>query len=132
MKKLLRIISFGKYQTTIYNKSGSAFYSSAMGGLITLLVLTVISGIGFYLLLDIFLKNHYNLTVSSIPINALIQDSSDTLYPINDCDNKRCINVLTRDANRIFDNNIIIEIVNASCDTILAKGCFTHFTEFGQ
>ena len=36
------MISLGKYQTTLYNKHGSAFQSSVVGGIVTILSVVVI------------------------------------------------------------------------------------------
>ena len=38
-KKCLRFISLGKYQTTLYNQTGSPFMSSVIGGVITLVLI---------------------------------------------------------------------------------------------
>ena len=39
---ILRMVSLGKYQTTLYNKYGSAFHSSSSGGIITILTVALI------------------------------------------------------------------------------------------
>ena len=39
---VLRAISLGKYQTTMYNKDRSPFMSSVAGGIVTLILLIVI------------------------------------------------------------------------------------------
>ena len=36
-------MSLGKYQTTFYNKSGSAFQSSVVGGVVTIIALVIIT-----------------------------------------------------------------------------------------
>ena len=41
-EKSLRVISLGKYQTTLYTKHGSAFHSSELGGLITIIAVAAI------------------------------------------------------------------------------------------
>ena len=41
-EKSLRVISLGKYQTTLYTKHGSAFHSSVLGGLITIIAVAAI------------------------------------------------------------------------------------------
>lgn len=42
--KALKAISVGKYPTTLYNKSGNAYQSSVLGGLISI---AIFIGIGF-------------------------------------------------------------------------------------
>ena len=42
LARYLRAISLGKYQTTMYNKNGSPFMSSALGGIVTLLFVALI------------------------------------------------------------------------------------------
>ena len=42
-EKGLKLISLGKYQTTFYSeKTGSTFFSSVLGGIVTLLLLLLI------------------------------------------------------------------------------------------
>ena len=38
LKNSLKVISFGKYQTTFYNKSGRAYQSIVFGGILTLII----------------------------------------------------------------------------------------------
>ena len=66
----LRQISLGKYQTTLYNKNGSAFHSSVLGGLVTILALSVIGAAIFVQLKAVFSRSHYNLDIEGKQIQA--------------------------------------------------------------
>ena len=61
--KALRVISLGKYQTTLYNRHDSAFHSSAVGGLITILSVTLVGAAILSQLIAVFSKSHYNLDI---------------------------------------------------------------------
>ena len=66
----LRWISQGKYQTTLYNKNGSASQSSVKGGLITILALSLIGAAIIVQLIGVFSKAHYNLDIEAKEIQA--------------------------------------------------------------
>ena len=68
--EVLQVISLGKYQTTFYNRHGSAFQSSALGGLITLVAVGAISVAIMYQLVYVFSMKHYNLDIYSEKIQA--------------------------------------------------------------
>lgn len=75
----MKAISIGKYQTTLYNKSGNSFESSVLGGLVSLAMLI---GIGLLLILsliDIFMEKQFDLFQTSTKINALMRRDSDGL-----------------------------------------------------
>ena len=59
----LKHISLGKYQTTLYNKHGSAFHSSVTGGLITIVALIIIGAGIIVQLISVSTKSHYNLDI---------------------------------------------------------------------
>ena len=78
--KGLRVIYLGKYQTTFYNKDEMAFQSSITGGLITILLVTLISAAILSQLVAVFSKSHYNLDIESDLIKAYqFQDMNDHL-----------------------------------------------------
>ena len=70
----LRVISLGKYQTTLYNKNGSAFQSSVLGGIMTILAVIVIGAAILQQLIAVFQKVHYNLDVEAEFIQAYYMD----------------------------------------------------------
>ena len=76
----LRRISLGKYQTTLYNKNGSAFHSSVIGGLITILAVSIIGAAILIQLIDVFNKSHYNLDVEGEFIQAYQIDDNYMLH----------------------------------------------------
>ena len=60
---MLRLISLGKYQTTFYNRHGSAFQSSVLGGVITIIAVAIIGAAILQQFYGVFTKSHYNLDV---------------------------------------------------------------------
>ena len=66
----LRKISLGKYQTTLYNKHGSAFHSSVLGGIVTILALSIIGAAIIVQLVAVLTKSHYNLDIEGKTIQA--------------------------------------------------------------
>ena len=72
---LLRKISLGKYQTTLINKHGLASYSSALGGIVTIVAMSVI-GIAILLqLVAVFTTSHYSLDIEGQLIQAYVDNS---------------------------------------------------------
>ena len=69
----LRQISLGKYHTTLYNKNGSAFQSSVLGGLVTILAVSIIGVAILINLLAVFSKSHYNLDIEGELIEKLLR-----------------------------------------------------------
>jgi len=65
LRKALLIISFGKYQTTLYTKTGLPFQSSLLGGLLTLVLGGAILATVIQQLVVVFSKTHYNLNTDS-------------------------------------------------------------------
>jgi hypothetical protein len=68
--RCLRSISLGKYQTTLYNKTGSPFMSSILGGIISLIFVIIIAAYSASLLSSIFMRDKYNLDLRSREIRA--------------------------------------------------------------
>ena len=66
-KRCLRLISLGKYQTTLYNKNGSPFMSSVLGGIITIILILALV---LNQLISTFSLSRYNLDLTSKPIKA--------------------------------------------------------------
>ena len=71
-KSLMRAISLGKYQTTLYNKSHTPFRSSALGGLVTLIAVSIIGYFMVDQLLSVISKSHYNLDLEAQQIEAYL------------------------------------------------------------
>ena len=76
----LRRISLGKYQTTLYNKHGSAFHSSVIGGLITILAVSIIGAAIILQLIAVFNKSHYNLDIEGGFIQAYLMDDGNDIH----------------------------------------------------
>jgi hypothetical protein len=68
---LLRAISLGKYNTTLYNKSGSTSISSVKGGIITLMLVLAIIGYSISVLSSTFARERYNLDMQTQEISGL-------------------------------------------------------------
>lgn len=64
ISRFLRKISIGKYQTTLYTKSGEFYKSSSLGGIITIFIVIGLTSIITYLLINVFARNHYLLESS--------------------------------------------------------------------
>ena len=62
---MMRAISLGKYQTTLYNKSDTPFRSSALGGLVTIFAVSIIGYFMVDQLVSVLSKSHYNLDIES-------------------------------------------------------------------
>ena len=71
-KSLMRAISLGKYQTTLYNKSYTPFRSSALGGVVTLVAVSVIGYFMVDQLVSVIAKTHYNLDLEAHQIEAYL------------------------------------------------------------
>ena len=72
----IRGISLGKYQTTLYNKNGSAFHSSVLGGLLTILSVAVVGAAILQQLINVFAKSHYNLDIEGQLVQAYKLDGN--------------------------------------------------------
>ncbi len=68
--KFFRLISLGKYQTTLYNKNGSPYMSSVLGGIVTLILMLLIGIYSVSILIDTIGKERYNLDLFSQKIRA--------------------------------------------------------------
>ena len=78
---ILRQVSLGKYQMTLYNKHGSAFHSSVLGGLISILAVGLIGTAILILLIDVFSQSHFNLDVDeSSMIQAYQMDRNGMIH----------------------------------------------------
>ena len=69
-ERSLRLVSLGKYQTTLYNRHGSAFQSSVSGGLITILAVAIIGAAILTQLIAVFSKYHQNLDIEGQLLKA--------------------------------------------------------------
>ena len=108
----LRKISLGKYQTTLYNKNGSAFHSSAIGGLITIFAVSIIGAAILIQLIAVFNKSHYNLDIEGELIQAYLLDDNYMLHEnMTSCSDYVPIKI--RDFPKIIGNSKII-LINPS------------------
>ena len=109
---ILRQISLGKYHTTLYNKHGSAFHSSVLGGLITILAVSIIGVAILIQLLGVFNKSHYNLDIEAELIQAYVADNSYNLHQ-NATTCSSCVPIRIRDFTNIM-RNTSIDLLNTS------------------
>ena len=105
----LRQLSLGKYQTTLYNKHGSAFHSSVIGGLVTILAVSIIGASILIQLLAVFNKSHYNLDIEAELIQAYLTDDNGMLHQnMTTCSS--CVPIRIRDfPNIVGDTRIMLE-----------------------
>lgn len=61
--KVLKTISIGKYPTTLYNKSGTTFQGSIIGGIVSIMAFGTIGYLLVATLVHVFLQTHYNVDV---------------------------------------------------------------------
>ncbi len=94
--RCLRSISLGKYQTTLYNKTGSPFMSSVIGGIITLVFVLIIAAYSASLLCSIFMRDRYNLDLRSKEIRAYQVDEKLN-YQETNCRSGDCIDIRMSD-----------------------------------
>jgi len=59
--RFLQKVSIGKYQTTLYNKSGNFYKSSSIGGIITILIGIALASVITFMLINVFEKTDYIL-----------------------------------------------------------------------
>ncbi len=102
--KSLRAISVGKYQTTLYNKTGTPYMSTVCGGIITLLFILIIGTYSVFLLTSIYQKESYNLDMKSQEIRAYQQDRFGKLQQnLTNCQSGDCRDLLVSDWNEVCD-----------------------------
>lgn len=75
IKQALRVISVGKYPTTLYTDQGRPSKSSALGGLVTIIFGLVVGAIMISFLVATFNKEHQNIEIITKKINAYQVDS---------------------------------------------------------
>ena len=114
LHKALLIISFGKYQTTLYTKTGLPFQSSLIGGLLTLVLGGAILATVIQQLIVVFSKTHYNLnTDSQILQGYLYTDagagglSPDSVWYT---DKKPTKDLRLRDFSRLIDDSFLLTL----------------------
>jgi large-conductance mechanosensitive channel len=102
LAKCLRAISVGKYQTTLYNKTGLPYMSSVLGGLITLVCVLIIAAYSVFLLISIFQKERYNLDMTTQEIRAYQPDENYRLQKnLTRCETGNCRDILVSDWKEI-------------------------------
>jgi hypothetical protein len=108
--RCLRVISVGKYQTTLYNKTGLPYMSSVLGGLITLVCVLIIATYSVFLLISIFQKERYNLDMATQEIRAYQLDYDKRLQKnLTSCETGNCRDILVSDWENVC-NDIEIHI----------------------
>lgn len=111
---LLKGISLGQYQTTLYNKQGSAFQSSVQGGLVTLVLMIGIFTFATSLLVDNFRKVRFNLDITAEPINAYNVTEDDSIYANRTLCTEGCRNIQVRDFPTTLGTFFSISLFNAT------------------
>ena len=102
LAKCLRAISVGKYQTTLYNKTGSPYMSSILGAMFTLVWVLIIATYSFSLLILIFQKERYNLDMATQEIRAYQLDYDKRLQKnLTSCETGNCRDILVSDWNKV-------------------------------
>ena len=105
MARCVRAISVGKYQTTLYNKTGLPYMSSVLGGLITLVCVLIIATYSVFLLISIFQKDRYNLDMTSQEIRAYQRDENNRLQKnLTNCETGTCRDILLSDWEEVWDD----------------------------
>jgi len=96
-------VSLGKYQTTFYNKSGSAFQSSVVGGVVTIIAVLIVGFIIVEQLISVFSRAHHNLDIDGEIIEAYTCDPTTGLITekIAQCDGD-CTKVYVKDLPRLL------------------------------
>ena len=115
LSKVVRKVSVGKYQTTFYHKGGSAYQSSICGGLISLLLITVI-GIGIVSqVFDLLLRSNYSLNQSTQRLAYYQADQLKTIHKgqISTCND--CIEVKVKDLST-FGNDLTHWVIFENAD----------------
>ena len=117
MARCVRAISVGKYQTTLYNKTGLPYMSSVLGGLITLVCVLIIATYSVFLLVSIFQKERYNLEMTTQEIRAYQRVDDYWLQKnLTSCETGNCRDILVSDWEEVCDD---IEInIYASIATV--------------
>ncbi len=111
--RCLRFISLGKYQTTLYNKNGSAFMSSVLGGIITLILILAFVPFITNQLISTFTLSRYNLDMTSKPIKAYkIQSNGSIFEEFTDCNKKDCQEFKVKDFRSILGNYFAFVLYN--------------------
>ena len=116
MARCVRAISVGKYQTTLYNKTGLPYMSSVLGGLITLVCVLIIATYSVFLLISIFQKERYNLDMKSQEIRAYQVDDHYRLQKnLTSCETGNCRDILVSDWEEVCnDIEIYIYALNTT------------------
>ena len=124
----------GKYQTTFYNKSGSAFQSSVVGGVVTIIALILVGLVILKLLIDVFSQEHHNLDIQADIINAY--RSSELFHMDNElapCTDP-CTDIYFRDIESIFSPGLNLTLFldyfeenTTKCEEFIADYDITGF-----
>ena len=73
---VLRAISIGKYQTTLYTKQGVPHRASIIGGIVTLLLAVTLGTVVIVQSVNVFSVDHFNLDDSLLNIDAYQMSSN--------------------------------------------------------
>jgi len=107
--KALKAISFGKYPTTLYNKSGTTYHASVIGGITSIAFIVGFCYLLIVSLVEIFQRVHYNVNISSSKIDAYLYDENYTLLNETACTAPdECKQFKMKDINSLFEPADII------------------------
>lgn len=123
LKRLLRVVSLGKYPTVFYDrKTGSASYSSVLGGLISLVLFAILGSAILVELIAVFAKTHWNQDISIKKIQALREDGN---LSCDSASSPECFPVTYKDFDRLLSqyryyvNGIGAELTDINCNQII-------------
>ena len=108
VKRYLRIISVGKYQTTLYNKSGDFYKSSVIGGLITLLLIVLFGTMITYFLTVTIKKDHYDMESQEQILNGYLEHNGTFSTTMTTCQGEICRDFKIRDLPTLLEANLTL------------------------
>ncbi len=134
LAKCIRAISVGKYQTTLYNKTGLPYMSSVLGGLITLVCVLIIATYSVFLLASIFQKERYILDMTTQEIRAYQMDKNYRLQKnLTSCETGNCRDILVSDWKEISNQIVlVISAKNISVNSTVNVSVSAQMREYGN
>ncbi len=120
----VRALSLGKYNTILYNKTGSNSMSSLTGGIITMMIGLLISFYSVFILWSIFGKENYNIDLKSQEIRAYdsqIGLGTDVIFKNKTlCSSGNCKDIRLRDWNKLTrDIYFVLGTGNYTIDAVI-------------
>ena len=108
ISRALKTISIGKYQTTLYNKQGSSYQASVVGGVATILILILFAAILVSSMIEVYSRKRHYVDSEVIKLNAYEEVlSEEGLFVFGDptCDpSENCKDILVKDFFNIIQS----------------------------